>query len=84
MDAVEILSIDFTKYKKVILDKVIIAINENMRVIVMKDDFADIAVEVFSNKDCIIRSFYNKEDKVRIKDLDDGYLVIDRREERKE
>lgn len=82
MKAEELLSIDFSKYRKIKLDRVFVNI-ENAKVVVEKSDFENIVVEVFINNEIIVRSYYNNYDEVAIKEFDDKNLEISRREERK-
>ena len=82
MKAEELLSIDFSKYRKIKLDRVFVNI-ENAKVVVEKSDFENIVVEVFINNESIVCSYYNNYDEVAIKEFDDKNLEISRREERK-
>ncbi|WP_353096375.1 hypothetical protein [Tissierella praeacuta] len=80
MKAEEILNIDFSKYKKVMLDKVVIA---GAKITAEKDKWDGVVISGFINDKYVFSSFYDKGDEVRIKELDDQYLIIARREERK-
>lgn len=81
VNATEILNIDFSRYKKVMLDKVII----NKAIIkTEKDKWDGVVITGFVNEEYVFSSFYDKEDEVRIKDLGDECLVITRRERKKD
>lgn len=82
MKVEELLKIDFSKYEILMLDKVFISLNNNTKVAVVAviEDGVDIVLEVFIDDNCIVRSFYNKGNEVRIKDLDDECLMIARKE----
>lgn len=82
MKAEELLSIDFSKYRKIKLDRVFVNI-ENAKVVVEKSDFENIVIEVFIDNESIVRSYYNNYDEVAIKEFDDKNLEISRREGRK-
>ncbi|OZV11693.1 hypothetical protein CIW83_13665 [Tissierella sp. P1] len=82
MKAEELLSIDFSKYRKIKLDRVFVNI-ENAKVVVEKSDFENIVVEVFINNEIIVRTYYNNYDEVAIKEFDDKNLEISRKEGRK-
>ncbi|MGJ0846903.1 hypothetical protein ACR77J_09440 [Tissierella praeacuta] len=78
LDTTEILSIDFNKYEVLMLDKVFVSL-KNAKVAVV-EDMMNIILEVFVDNSCIVRSFYNKGNKLRIEELDDNYLVISKME----
>ncbi|MCQ4925308.1 hypothetical protein NE686_19545 [Tissierella carlieri] len=78
MKTEELLSIDFSKYRKIKLDRVFVNI-ENAKVVVEKSDFENIAIEVFIDNESIVRSYYNNYDEVAIKEFDDKNLEISRR-----
>lgn len=78
LDTTEILSIDFNKYEVLMLDKVFVSL-KNAKVAVV-EDMMNIILEVFVENSCIVRSFYNKGNNLRIEELDDNYLVISKME----
>lgn len=80
MDVTEMLSIDFSRYEKVMLDKVIIT---GTKINAKKDRWDGVTITGFINDECVISSFYDKEDEIRIREIDNEFLVIARREERK-
>ena len=79
MKVEEISSIDFSKYKRVLLDKVIIT---GAKINAEKDRWDGVGLTGCINGEYAICSFYYKEDEVIIQELDSETLVI-RREGRK-
>lgn len=73
MKAIELLSVDFSKYEKVMINHVIIT---GAEIVAQEDHLEDISLLGFIKEELIFTTHYNKDDEVKIKELDEHCLTI--------
>ena len=78
MKAKELLEIDFSKYKRFSINGVI---TEGVKIVAQRGYFNDIALKGFVNDSLIFTTFYEVDEKTRITEHEDGYLVISKKQE---
>lgn len=81
MKAIDLLKIDFSKYERVALNNVIIT---GMNIKAKMDYRGDVSLLGFIDERLIFTAHYEKNDVIKIKELEGSYLVIRREEGRDE
>ena len=79
-NAKELLSIDFSKYETLMLDKVFIKIKDK-KVVVRKGSFDDVVIDVINNDECLVSAYYDKCTQIEVRELEYGCFAISRSEE---
>ena len=81
MKAAELLKIDFNKHERVAMNNVIMT---GMNIKTIKGNSGDISLLGFIGKSLMFTAHYQKDDVIKIKELEENYLVIRREEGRDE